>query len=86
MVDKHFLVIKIPLAIVAPWPAENLVNIRVTALLLAHPVGSPAGSRKAIGNREKIESAMVMAMAMAMEDLMPCGAGSQNDTPIISPT
>jgi hypothetical protein len=36
MVDEYFLVIKIPLAVIAPRPAENLFNIRVAALLLAH--------------------------------------------------
>jgi hypothetical protein len=37
MIDEHFLVIEIAFAIIAPWSAENLVNIRVAALLLAHP-------------------------------------------------
>jgi hypothetical protein len=36
MVDEYFLVIEIALAVVAPRPAENLLNIRVAALLLAH--------------------------------------------------
>jgi hypothetical protein len=37
MINEHFLVIKVAFAIIAPWPAENLINIGVAALLLAHP-------------------------------------------------
>lgn len=45
MIDEYFLVIKISFAVVAPWPAENLFNIRVSALLLAHVVEEFAGRR-----------------------------------------
>lgn len=44
MIDKHFLVIEIALAVVAPWPAENLLDIGMTTLLLAHSVGKLAES------------------------------------------
>jgi hypothetical protein len=40
MIDEHFLVIEVAFTIVAPWPAENLINIGVAALLLAHAVGN----------------------------------------------
>lgn len=37
MINKNFLVIEVAFAIIAPRPAKNFVNIRVAALLLAHP-------------------------------------------------
>ena len=44
VINKHFLVIEIALAIVAPWPAENLFDIGMTALLFAHSVEKLAGN------------------------------------------
>lgn len=38
MVDQDFLVIEITLAVVAPWPAQDLFHIRLSTLLLAHLV------------------------------------------------
>jgi len=40
MIDEYFLVVEISFAIVTPRPAENLFNIRVAALLFAHPAAS----------------------------------------------
>jgi hypothetical protein len=37
MINQYFLVVEISLAVVAPWPAENLVDVWMTTLLLAHP-------------------------------------------------
>ena len=36
MVDEDFEVVEIPLAVVAPGPGQDLLNVRVLALCLAH--------------------------------------------------
>ena len=36
MVDEDFEVVEIPLAVVAPGPGQDLLNVRVLALCFAH--------------------------------------------------
>jgi hypothetical protein len=53
MVDKYFLVIEIPLAVIAPRPAENLFNIRVAALLLAHLLTEMCSEKEFVSSDER---------------------------------
>lgn len=60
MIEKYFLVVKVTLAVVTPWPAEDLLNIWMAALLLAHIVRRPntsPGDLILIEKGEKIERA-----------------------------
>jgi hypothetical protein len=36
MVDENFQVIEVTLTVVAPWPREHFIQIRVIPLLLGH--------------------------------------------------
>jgi hypothetical protein len=53
MVDEYFLVIEIPLAVIAPRPAENLFYIRVAALLLAHILTEVCNEKEFISSDER---------------------------------
>ncbi len=36
MIDEDFEIVKVSLTVVAPWPSENLLDIRMLSLGLAH--------------------------------------------------
>jgi hypothetical protein len=59
MVDKYFLVVEITLAVVAPRPTEDLFDIRVCPLLLAHLVEEIPGQMCSRGGERRAKSAIL---------------------------